>query len=337
MNPLKKIARKIVFPTMLKFHIDQLIQYFAGNAILNIMYHGVVVDDSTYFSPRHITTDQFEKQLIYYKKNFDIISVTEAFNRVQNNIPSKKKTLTISFDDGFKNNLTTALPLLEKHNIPTTFFISGICVEEMKTRTLWSEFIAALNYFYKDTTIQLGKYQFANLHETTEGFSLADFLKSCSYSERESYLQEIKTTYNLATKIASLPNEIWELMTKEELRDLAKSSIVDIGSHGYNHYNLGEISLPEAKKELVNSKKVLQEITGQEINMIGYPDGSYTTAIKDLAEEVGYRYQMAVNYKCSTDSTDQRIMNRHGVSSTTTFASTIISLSTALIKKSIKI
>ena len=37
-----------------------------------------------------------------------------------------KKTITISFDDGFANNLNVALPILEKYDIPVTFFVSGI-------------------------------------------------------------------------------------------------------------------------------------------------------------------------------------------------------------------
>jgi hypothetical protein len=43
------------------------------------MYHGVVLKNSDFFSPRHITIDQFERHLVYFRREFDIISIPEAF------------------------------------------------------------------------------------------------------------------------------------------------------------------------------------------------------------------------------------------------------------------
>ena len=59
------------------------------------MYHGVTQKNSNYFSPRHISSDQFEKHLKYFSKEFDVISLSEAFEYLKNNYKPKRKTLTI--------------------------------------------------------------------------------------------------------------------------------------------------------------------------------------------------------------------------------------------------
>ncbi len=337
MKITKKIARKIIFPSLMMLKVDKLIQALSKNTYLNIMYHGVVPNDTTYFSPRNITEKQFEKQLKYFKKNFDIISVNEAFRRIQNNVKPQRKTITISFDDGFKNNLTTALPLLEKYDIPTTFFISSIIVEENEVCCLWSELIATLNYFHRNEIVNIGPYRFNNLFDAKNNISLTDMLKSCSAEERDKLLSELVNKYDLNTKIKEIPEEIWKLMNIDELKQLSQSNIVDIGSHGHLHYNLGEVSIRKAKEELNTSKVLLEKTVNQEISLIAYPDGSYNDSVKDAAEKIGYTGQFAVNYKTPSDIQDKRIMNRHGLASTTTYESNIIFLNKAFNTKGIKI
>ena len=336
MNISKKIARKIVFPTMMGLGIDKLIRIKSDNSIINVMYHGVVLENSTYFSPRHITKQQFEKHLMFYKKNFDIISTSEAFHYIQNGIKLKKKTLTISFDDGFQNNLNIALPLLEQYDINATFFISSICTQEMKIRCLWPELIAALYYFYKDQIITLKQFKFTNLIDIENNINLTDLLKSCSYSERERLLEKLVSNYNLENKLKSIPTEVWNLMTKDELIQLSKSKVIEIGSHGHLHYNLGNICIEDANRELLQSKNLLEKTLDIDVNMIAYPDGSYNEEVKNVAQKIGYLYQMAVNYTEDKDTDDLRIMNRYGISNTTTFESNMIFLSKAFNSKGIK-
>ncbi len=337
MKTSKKIARKYIFPSLMKLGMDKFIRSLAKDAYLNLTYHGVVLEDGFYFSPRHITLEQFESHLKYYRKNFDIISISEAFHNIRNNVRPRKKTVTISFDDGFKNNFNVALTLLERYNIPTTFFVSSVCTEEMSLRCLWSEIIAALNYFYKDKVIQLSSYNFKNLFDIEKGVSLTELFKSYTYNEREQRLEELISAYDLDNKIKSLPEELWKLMSPEEVAKLSQSDIVEIGSHGHLHYNLSEIEIEKAKEELTKSKRLLENLLNKEVNLIAYPDGSYNDDIKNLSEEIGYKGQLAVNYKTTTDPEDKRIMNRYGLSSTTTYESNMIFLNLAFQNRGIKI
>ena len=336
MNVTKKMAREIVFPAMMKLGLDKLIRNLASNSVLNIMYHGVVNEDSNYFSPRNIHRDQFESQIKYLKNNFKILTIPEAFEIQRSNQKLNGKAITVSFDDGLQNNLYTALPVIEKYGIPTTFFISGVCTEEMDTRCLWPEIIESLKYFHANETIDVKSYHFKNLIETGKNIHISDFLKTCDYKERDSILTALIEKYEISKSINKLPEEVWKLMTKTELIQLSASGLVEIGSHGRLHYNLANIDKEKVREELVLSKKLLEKAIGKEVNMVAYPDGSYNSEVKQIAEDAGYKYQLAVNYRTNDDFKDNRILNRHCISSSTTFESNIIQLNLSFLSKVLK-
>lgn len=293
------------------------------------MYHGVVLKNSNYFSPRHITADQFEKHLQYFTREFEIVSLEDVFEKAFDARNSKRKFITISFDDGYKNNLDTVLPLLEKYKIKSTFFISGICTEEMKVRALWPDIVACLAYFKRNELVEIGDYRFINLKEEKSGFRLSEILKHLQPVQHNLLLEEIIDKYNIKELLNKLPPEIWLQMNREEIAEFSRSEFVTIGSHGFSHYNLANVSIDEATSEMKRSKNSLEEVTGKPIDLIAYADGSYNEEVKNQAEMLGYKGQLAVKYLLESDKTDPRILNRHGISSTTTFASNMFFMNMA--------
>jgi peptidoglycan/xylan/chitin deacetylase (PgdA/CDA1 family) len=333
MKALKEINRKLLSPLLMNLKGDRIIRSFAAGSILNIMYHGVTHENSNYFSPRHISCDQFENHLKYFSKEFDVISISEAFEYMKSNYKPKRKTLTISFDDGYRNNLHNALPLLEKYNMKATFFVSGVCTEEMKIRALWTDIISCLKYFHKDQIIELGDNRFENFIDVESKTSLGDFLSTCGVSDLEANLNYLISAYNIEKDLNSLPEDLWKILDQDELKELSASGIAEIGSHCHSHHNLVSIGFSDASRELQLSKDSLQRVTGLEIRSVAYPFGSYNTAIKDEAEKQGYNYQIAVDYVYPEDVNDPRILDRHGIPSTTTYEANILLLNNAFRSK----
>ncbi len=332
----KKIARNIVYPAMMKLKFDAYFRSKSDNMLLNLMYHGVVKTDSTFFSPRHLIESQFEKQIKYISSEFDIITVAEAFEVIKNNKPLKRKTVTITFDDGYLNNLTTALPILEHYNAQTSFFISTATFNNSFPNALWSDIIAVLLYFYKDKPVQIDSYIFNNGYCPELNINLFDYIKTRDCNSRDQILYNLIEQYQLNEWLLKLEPEIWQLLNQDELRKLSGSKIASIGSHGHQHYNLGNITIEDAISDMSTSIKLLENCINKKIDMIAFPDGSYTENVKNEAEKLGLIYQMAVNYKLEGDAKDNRITNRHGISSTTTYESNIINLNMAFKSKGIK-
>jgi peptidoglycan/xylan/chitin deacetylase (PgdA/CDA1 family) len=335
MHDMKNYIKRNILPAFLKLNIEQLYHLNAKGKILNIFYHGVVKTDSTNIFPRHIAKEQFEQHMKYLSQKFNIISIDEAFYLYKNDIKPDKKSITVSFDDGYLNNLTNALPIIEKYKVKTTFFISGICAED-DTYMMWSDIIAFARHFSKSNYLIIGdqkfiKYGRYDLINEDKNISIFSYIKNLPYAERDEVLKEIKERY-LAHNMNNLPLEFWKLMNRDQIKELSESEIVSIGSHGYLHYNLANITESAAKSEMEISKKILSEITGKDINLISFPDGSYNDNVKKIAIALGYDGLLAVDYRCKSDLHDKNILNRWGVSATTTFETIAFSLNKAFIK-----
>jgi len=333
MRPAKKILRNVILPTAMVFKGDWLVRGFSNHTMLNLMYHGVVNRDQNNFTPRHLHIKQFEKQLIYLKRNFDIVSIAEAFKMYRNNIRPKRKTISITFDDGYANNLLNAVPLLEKYEIKATIFVLGMCAEEMEIRALWADILASLRFFDKDSQIEIDGLVFTNYLHESSNLRLRDYIKTLSYEQRDVVMESLIKDYDLKNKIMQVPEEAWSLLRPDELLKLSNSKYIDIGSHAYRHFNLANIDLKDVEFELRQSKTIIENLIQRPVTQIAYPDGSYSSQVKDVAEKCGYRNQLAVGYRSKEDEADARILNRHGISSTTTYESNMLSVNRAFGKK----
>jgi peptidoglycan/xylan/chitin deacetylase (PgdA/CDA1 family) len=331
MSFAKKFARGVVFPLAVNIGADKLIKAVSNHNILNVFYHGISRTNGLTYSPINMTGEMFEKQLIYFKKNFDVITLKAGFELKKSGIKPKRKTITVSFDDGYKNNLEVALPLLEKHQIPATFFICSVVTQSDGPDYLWTDLLNCLKYFFPGETIELDGNIFEAYHSKALGISLGDYIKSIpSMQRRDETLDILNKKYKLSEKLKEIPAEYWKLMSNEDIKKFSRSKFVEIGSHSHLHYNLGVIPPNEAKGELEKSKLLLENSIQKEINMIAYPDGSYTSEVKNISEKLGYKYQMAVDYRCAEDPADPRILGRYGVSTTTTYESAIINTNRAI-------
>lgn len=82
-----------------------------------LMYHSIS-DNKEFFS---VPPEEFRKQMNYlFTEGFSVIPLSA----LDPSIPTKNKTVVITFDDGYADNFTTALPILRQYNFPATFFIS---------------------------------------------------------------------------------------------------------------------------------------------------------------------------------------------------------------------
>ncbi len=88
-----------------------------------LMYHGIDAVSSTEYNTRFISQSAFEKQTRFFAENANCISLDSFF---EGNFDKDKMNLALTFDDGYQNNLTRALPILEKYNLPASFFITAI-------------------------------------------------------------------------------------------------------------------------------------------------------------------------------------------------------------------
>lgn len=89
-----------------------------------LMYHGVGVGDPMEWLPGLLVSpDQFEAQVKYLKDNgYTMVTVAELAERLEKGL-SVDKYVAFSFDDGYENNLTIAIPIMQKYGAKGSFFV----------------------------------------------------------------------------------------------------------------------------------------------------------------------------------------------------------------------
>lgn len=90
-----------------------------------VLYH-FVTDESIPFAEQghNVRPAEFEKQLEYLQQNYEIIALEDAPSVVSERTEFEKPVVCVCFDDGYQSNLTEALPILRKREIPATIFIN---------------------------------------------------------------------------------------------------------------------------------------------------------------------------------------------------------------------
>lgn len=287
------------------FGLRGLPKYTSGKQIL--LYHGVTKNAKLDINARFISTTQFEQQISYMKSNFHVVTLDEYFQGASH---PYKLTVAITFDDGYRNNLTEALPILEQYQVPATFFITTI--RSTGYEVLWPDVLDLYRYSGGGVLLFNGEKYTRKGNEFWSGSTkLKDELKKASWSQKKELVDEILSSNRFMNDPVYFP--YFKLMDEKEIQRLSESPYATVGSHGLYHNCLDRVSITGCQKELEISKNYLENITQREVTSLAYPDGSYTQEIIDLAEKVGYKMQLSVDQLFPEDTQDSRIENRFGI------------------------
>ncbi len=88
--------------------------------VMVTMYHRVADDLAT---PWTVSNATFERQIAWLQANVDLVSLAEAQRRIRQG--NRRAAVAITFDDGYADNCDSALPLLIRHRIPCTYFVTS--------------------------------------------------------------------------------------------------------------------------------------------------------------------------------------------------------------------
>ncbi len=231
-----------------------------------LLYHGVTKSKShgiENYSDKHISSVEFEKQMKFLKENKKVVSIRD--------IKKEPDSVAITFDDTFKNVRDVALPILKKHNIPATFFIStGFIGNE---RNFWVDRIEHMINFSKVEEIKFEGKSFKLSDESQKVNSLVDIkskLKKCKPSVREKHLNDIKiqTGWDDDVKVDNYKN-----LSVDDVKELHYPPMYEVGGHTVNHEILSYLDDETLSSEVSGCIKTLEKITNKTIDLFSYPEG----------------------------------------------------------------
>ncbi len=123
---LKKILRSSITRSMLPF---ARIMEILRPGIRILMYHRVCTNDK--YDQLTVEPERFTEQIKYLSGHYRIISLDNAITELKSGV-IKKRTVIVTFDDGYLDNLIYAAPILKKYNVPATIFITSQFCDQVK-------------------------------------------------------------------------------------------------------------------------------------------------------------------------------------------------------------
>lgn len=262
-------------------------------------YHRIKPNDNNFANPFDddvfgTTVSQFEEQIKWLKQNAKILSEKELIDVLDTKrVPSGLSAL-ITFDDGYIDNYILAYLVLKRLKVPAIFFIPTNLINTRQVG--WWDIIAYLIKNTKKPYIIFEDKKFL-LQDGRE--------KAISFFNNKMKLEKAEKTANLLKNLAEacetdMPDfdkQDSQLMTWEQIREVSNNNI-SIGSHAHTHRVLSTLDAICQKEEMILSKAILEQQTGQNIKSIAYPVGNYQHYTQEsckIAEQVGYKLGFSYN------------------------------------------
>jgi len=257
-------------PILLNFKNERnqlLVFYFHG------LFDSVKQRDLNHIDPQNnMTVTQFADFIEYFPNHkYKFIRPEDLLPGIGNEQPSAM----ITFDDGYFNNML-AFDIIAKYGIPAVFFITTKNIKE--NRSFWWDII----------------YKF----RTKQGISLETirneqrYLKSFKYDYIDNYIIQ-----NFGIEAFKPWSDIDRPFSESELKNLTNSPFVSIGNHTHNHAILTNYDKKEMAEELMESNKILFDLTGTLPIGVAYPNGNYNKVVLEATEEAGFKFAFNTKQK----------------------------------------
>ena len=279
-----------------------------GNRLLILMYHNFVdaaTQKSNWFYRDSPNPSQFEAALITLKKDFRVITVEDAVKELIEHGTLLQKSIAITIDDGYLSSYNIAYPLLKKHGLRATVYLTTDWIGK-QIYPWWRMF----GDFVANSTISnelIGKIE-ALLNRSIELNIAAingDFNRYHSlYTKVENIIRRmddssrldiLENLRNIFIGDQSIAQNKENILTWGQIREMSSYGI-RFGAHTCSHINLSYSELDSAEREIAESKRKIEQSIDSPVDGFAYPYGHDIVAYEKFVpvlKKHDYKYACA--------------------------------------------
>jgi peptidoglycan/xylan/chitin deacetylase (PgdA/CDA1 family) len=269
--------------------------------LLIMIYHRVL-DEPDFMRPDEVDKEAFTWQMELLAKHFNVLPLSEALERMQNDtLPPR--AVSITFDDGYADNYTNALPILKKFDLTATFFIASGYLDGGR---MWNDtVIEAIRNIEKPfldlSEISLGQFNVASLDQKYQAASIIiQLIKYMPFENRD------QCTAYIQNQSKNLPDDL--MMTSEQLKMLYQQGM-EIGGHTVSHPILAKLDKQTAESEIRKNKAYLEDLIQESLSFFAFPNGKpnidYLMDQVELLKNAGYMAGVSTQWGLALKISDQ--------------------------------
>jgi len=269
-NTLERVARVIPLALYPRLLPRERVDFF---------YHAVT--DAPMTHARHlypvVPVAQFEENLRYLKARYTLVSYEELPAHYAEGAPLPSNAAHLSFDDGFRECFDIVRPLLLKYEIPCTFFVA-------------TDWVDNHIMFYRNKVSLCIEHLHAEPEAVTRLHALNPDLDDLATAVN--WLKELRLPDDdVINEVCRILGVDWEAFLAEYQPYLTRAQIQQmraegftIGAHTQSHRKLRGLSATEIETEMVQSCRIVREISGQEIVPFSFPHSAFGVTRSLLAD-----------------------------------------------------
>ncbi len=230
-----------------------------------------------------------ERQFAFLKRYTNVVSLDDGLRALSKGWPLPPRAVTITFDDGYRDQLELAVPMLKRLALPAAFFLvpgflSGLAQPwwEVLAWAFASSTRHSVNW--QDTTILLRNAA----ERRSSSQAIAELLKRRSRTARDQAVEQLTTLCEPSGE----PGVRQTFLDWDEARELVRQGFT-VASHSLRHSILSKEEGEEQRRDLVASREQLEHELQVPVRLLAYPNGrqgDYDQLTIDAAKAAGYTY-----------------------------------------------
>jgi peptidoglycan/xylan/chitin deacetylase (PgdA/CDA1 family) len=254
-----------------------------------LMFHHVRPWVEREFAPNRlleITPDFLDAALGLVKaRGFDMVDLDTALERIDG--PGEAPFVVLTFDDGYRDNVEHALPVLEKHGAPFAMFVTAGFADRT-ARLWWVELEEAVRRL--DRVVLDGALEFSTRSAAEKQRAFAILYRTLRSGPEERLLA---VCAHLCARAGVEPSDIPADLCLDwsNIKQLSAHPLATIGVHTLTHPMLAKHSEAFVRQELTESRARIERAVGKPARHLAYPVGDPTSAgPRDflIAQELGF-------------------------------------------------
>ncbi|NTU70922.1 MAG: polysaccharide deacetylase family protein [Coriobacteriia bacterium] len=269
-----------------------------------------------------LTPERFAEQIAIVAKEHETMTCGELLGIMRDGGRLPHRAMVVTIDDGYVDNLTHALPVLRQYGVPATAFLSSGFIGA--PREFWWDELERLvltsGELPQRIDIRVDETAFSHSLRAERPWTDADatrwadwditrpaptprhelFLALCTFvrpltgAGREAALAQLRAELGASEAV----REHNRTLSAEEVRELDRSGVFEIGAHTVTHQVLSARTEAEQREEIFADKAALEGVLGHSVRSFCYPHGA-----RDRFDETSVRLAREAGFDgaCTTD------------------------------------